>query len=231
LWPGYYKEMHVETSVGLPVVLQRIFLSCGILAALLSLGTDLLAGKLLQGYSFFTHSMSDLSAAGSPTRPLVVALTLLASAFMIAFGVGVWQAAGSAILPRIVAGLILGNALAGLAATLFFPNHFGVRPEFGTPGVLLMFTGVLCFVLAMVFGAAAFQGWLRILSAAIPAAYILLAILRFATAASSAGESVILIGAQERTMAYSFLAWILALAIYLLLLTSTAADSASSLSG
>ena len=200
-------------------MLQKLLLSCGIFAPLLYLGTDLLAGKLHKGYSFSTQSMSELGAAGSPTRPLVVALTLVASALMIAFGIGVWQAAGPAILPRIVAGLIFGNAVAGLAATLFFPNRFGVRPEFGTPGVLLMFLSVLCFVLAMVFGAAAFHGWMRFLSIAIPAAYVILAIMRFATAASSAEGTNMLIGAQERTMAYSFLLWTMALAIYLLLQT------------
>ena len=221
----------METSVGIPNMVQKILLVCGILAPLLYLGTDLLAGKLLNGYSFSVQSMSELSAAGSSTRPLVVALTLVASAFMIAFGVGVWQAAGPAILPRIVAGLILGNAVAGLAATLFFPNRFGERPEFGTPGVLLMFLSVLCFVLAMVFGAAAFHGWMRILSIAIPATYVLLAILRFATAESSVAGATVLIGAQERTMAYSFLFWTMALAIYLLLLSSKEIESAINIGG
>ena len=197
-------------------MLHKILLSCGILAPLIYLGMDLLAGKTLKGYNFSAQSMSELGAAGSPTRPLVIALTLLASAFMIAFGVGIWQVVGPAILPRIVAGLIIGNAVAGLTATLFFPNRIGVQPVFGTPGVLLMFLSVLCFVLAMVFGAVAFPGWIRILSIAIPAAYILLALLRFATAASSSAGAAGLIGIQERTMAYSFLAWVIALAIYLL---------------
>ena len=125
---------------------------------------------------------------------------------------------------RIVAALILGNALTGLIAALFFPNQFGVGPQFGTPGVLLMFVSVLSFVLAMVFGAAAFHGWMRILSIAIPAAYILLAILRFATASSSATGSAGLVGIQERSMAYSFLAWVIALAVYLLLLSGRLVD-------
>jgi hypothetical protein len=155
----------------------------------------------------------------------------VASAFMIAFAVGVWRAVGPAILPCIVAGLILGNAVTTLVATLFFPNRFGVQPEFGTPGVLLMFLGVLCFVLAMILGAVAFHGWMRILSIAIPAAYILLAILRFATAESSAAGAAVLIGAQERTMAYSFLVWVTALAMFLLMLSSRAVDSVNSIGG
>ena len=82
-----------------------------------------------------------------------------------------------------------------------------------------MFLSVVFFVLAMVFGGLAFRGWLRIVSIAIPVTYVLLAVLRFATAhASSAGEAVSLMGTQEQTMAYSFLVWVIALAIHLLLL-------------
>lgn len=212
-------------------MLQKILLSCGILAPLLYMGKDLLAGKLLKGYSFSAQSMSELGAAGSPTRSHVVILTLVASSFLIAFGFGVWQAAATAILPRVVSGLILGNAIAGLIATLFFPNCFGVRPEFGTLGVLLMFVSVLCFVLSMIFGAVAFQGWMLILSIAIPVVYLFLAILRFSTADSSTEGAANLIGVQERTMAYSFLVWVMALAIYLLLQTSRVVDSSTRIGG
>jgi hypothetical protein len=207
----------METSLYLTNLLQKILLVCGIIAPLFHLGTDWLAGKLLKGYSFAAQSMSDLSAAGSPTRPLVVWLTLAASLFMIAFGVGVWRVADPAVLPRIVAGLVIGNAVAGLIAATFFPNSFGERPTFGSPGVIIMFLSVLFFVLAMIFGAMAFSGWLRVLSIAIPASYVVLAVFRFATAAkSSAVESTALMGVQERTMGYSYLVWVIALAIYLL---------------
>jgi Protein of unknown function (DUF998) len=221
----------MESSVALPNMLQKILLSCGILASLLYLGTDLLAGKLLRGYSFSAQSMGELPALGSPTRPLVVTLTLVACAFMIAFGVGVWRTAGSAILPCIVAGLIIGNAATGLAGTLFFPNRYGVRPEFGTPGVLLMFLSVLCFVLAMVFGAVAFHGWMRVISIGILAAYVILAVLRFATAASTNTGVAVMIGIQERTMAYSFMLWTMALAIYLLLLSLKGIASTTNIGG
>lgn len=222
----------METSVGLPNISQKILLSCGIIAPLIYLGMDWLAGKLLKGYSFAAQSMSELSATGAPTRPLVVALTLVASVLMIAFGIGVWHTAGQQLFPRVVSGLIIGNAAAGLIATSFFPNRYGERPIFGSPGVIIMFLSVLFFVLAMVFGAVAFKGWIRILSIVIPVAYILLAVLRFATAsASSSGQAVSSIGAQERTMAYSFLLWAAALAIYLLMQFSRGVDSAGSVGG
>ena len=98
------------------------------------------------------------------------------------------------------------NAVAGLVAILFSPTLFGERPAFASAGVNVMFISVVSFVLAMVFGAAAYSGWLRILSIAVPASHVLLGACRFATAgASPAAESMSLVGTQERTMAYSFL--------------------------
>jgi len=217
----------METSSDLSSLAQKLLISCGIISPLLYLGTDWLAGKLLKGYSFTAQSISELSAAGSPTRSLVVSHSLVAGLFMVAFGIGVWQLAGQTLLPRIVSGLVIGNVIAGLIATIFFPNHFGERPVFGSPGVILMFFSVLFFILAMAVGAMAFSGWFRILSIAIPLTYILLAILRFTTASSSTGGTVSLVGAQERTMSYSFLIWVMALAIYLLLLITKGANSAN----
>ena len=205
---------------------QRFLLSCGILAPLLYLGTDLLAGRLLKGYSFSTQSMSELSASGSPTRSMVVLLTLIASILMISFGIGVFRATGQALLPHIVSGLIIGNAVTGLIATTFFPTRFGERPNFGSANVIIMFLSVVFFVLAIIFGAVAFKSWFRILSIMIPSTYIILAVLRLATAStSSAGKATTLIGAQERTMGYSFLLWVLALAIYLLWLLNKGGNS------
>jgi hypothetical protein len=151
---------------------------------------------------------------------------------MIAYGIGVWWAAGQALLPRVVGWLVIGNAAAGLVATLFFPTRSGERPNFGSTGVIIMFLGVLSFVLAMVIGAAAFSGWLRILSLVIPVTYVLLAVLRFATATtSSTGEVKSLVGAQERTMVYSYVLWVMASAIYLLLLFNTGVGSARGIGG
>lgn len=193
---------------------QNVLLVCGILAPLLYFGMDRLAGWLLEGYDFSAQSMSELSATGAPTRPLVVGLTAVASAIMAAFGVGIWWAAGPTILQRVVATLLVGHTATGLLGIVFFPTRFGERPSFATANVLVMFVSVLCFVLAMVVGAVAFGGWLRVVSIAVPASYVVLAIVRSATASAS---SVTLVGAQERTMAYGFLAWVMALAIGLLL--------------
>lgn len=204
--------------------IQQALLVCGILAPLVYLGTDRLAGSLLEGYSFSAQSMSDLSASGSPVRSLVVGLTCVACALMVAFAIGVWRAANGALPVRGVAVLLVANAVLGLVATLFFPTRYAERPAFGTPGVILMFLGVVCFVLAMVVGAIAFGGWMKVLSIAIPVGYVVLAVLRFATAAP-ATDAQSLIGTQERTMAFSFLFWVVALAVNLLLSSGSGTSS------
>ena len=207
----------METATPLSNNLQTILLFCGVVASVLYFVTDRIAGALLKGYSFSANSMDELSAAGSPTRSLVLSLTLLACLFMVAFGAGVWPSAGENLFLSVVGWLIIANAVLGLVAHIFFPNRYGERPPFNSPGVILMFASVVCFILAMIFSTVAFGGWFGLFSIAIPILFVLLAVLRFATAkASSAGEGRTLIGSQERTMAYSYLLWILALSIYLM---------------
>jgi len=194
---------------------QAALLVCGVIAPLLHLATDWIAGTSFGGYDFSARSISDLGSVGSPVRSRVILLTLAASVLVVAFTVGIWQA--GTLLARVVAVLIAGNALLSSVALVFFPNSLGVRPAFRTPGVILMFLAVLCSVLAMLVGAFAFDGWMRWISVGIPASYVALAVLRFATAGSE--NAMVMIGAQERTMSYSYLLWMLALAVHLLLST------------
>ncbi len=77
--------------------------------------------------------------------------------------------------------------------------------------------GVRGSVLARLFGALAFDSWMRWISIGIPASYVVLALVRFATAGPV--NAVSMIGAQERTMAYTYLLWMFALAVHLLLST------------
>ena len=161
---------------------------CGILAPLLHMGMDQLAGRLLQGYSFSAQLMSEAERLRRANEEARRGTEPPRTVLMVAFGVGVWRAGGQALMPRIVAGLVIGNAVLGLIATAFFPTRFGERPAFGSTGVIIMFVSVMCFVLAMVFGAVAYGGWLRIVSAGIPVAYMLLTVLRLGTAASGSPE-------------------------------------------
>jgi len=100
---------------------RNVLFFCGILSSLLYVVTDILAGMLWEGYSFIDHAVSELSAIGAPTRPLVVSLLLAHDALVIAFGLGVWRY-GRKRPQRFVGGLLVGYAVVGLVG-LPFPIH------------------------------------------------------------------------------------------------------------
>ena len=71
--------------------IRRVLLVCGIAAALVQIGPDIIGGMLLYpGYSFVSQAISELSAIGAPTRPLLVPFAPIYSAFQVAFGLGIW---------------------------------------------------------------------------------------------------------------------------------------------
>ena len=71
-------------------MLRNPLIICGILASLLYIGTDILAGMLWKGYSFTDQAISELLAIDAPTSGLVVPLFTLYDLLLVAFALGVW---------------------------------------------------------------------------------------------------------------------------------------------
>ena len=67
---------------------RKALLVCGILAAVLYAGTDILAAMRYEGYSYTAQAVSELFAIGAPTRAVVVPLFLTHGVLQIAFGIG-----------------------------------------------------------------------------------------------------------------------------------------------
>ena len=57
---------------------------------------DLLSALLYNGYSYLDQAISELSAFGSPVRPLMVPVILIHGLLVLAFGVGVLRASSPA---------------------------------------------------------------------------------------------------------------------------------------
>lgn len=206
----------METSASLSNILPRVLIFCGILASLLKAATDALAITKWKEYNFVAQSISELSAAGAPTRSLVVPLDLVYGGLMIAFGVGLWYLAGSSLLMRIAAGLIASNAVISGYVILFLPMHInqGAAASASTIHVVLMATGVFAFLIAMGLAGAAYHNWFRTFSYGILAVYFLLTIARFLlpSPTTSAGLPAPMAGIQERTMVSGYLVWVVVLA-------------------
>ncbi|UCF59020.1 MAG: DUF998 domain-containing protein [Candidatus Bathyarchaeota archaeon] len=104
--------------------IRRLLLICGLLASVVWVGNDIVAGTLWQGYSFTDQAVSELSAIGSPTRSLVVSVSLVYDVLMIAFGLGVWTHTRQRSL-RLIGSLAVIIGALGFAGVPF-PLQLGV---------------------------------------------------------------------------------------------------------
>jgi hypothetical protein len=194
----------------------RPLLVCGLAAPLLSIATDVIAIARAAGYRPMRQSISELTAIGAPTRPLVTALGLTRDGLLAAFATGVTATAGDSRVLAATGGLVAANAALDAVATAALPRDYA-SPTWSprnTANTAVMAAGVGCFVAAMGTGAVAYRGPFRAFSAAIPLSYGLLTALSLLL--RSPDEPPSSTGAQERTMAYSYQLWVAVLAILVL---------------
>lgn len=202
-------------------MVRKSLLACGILAALLFIGSDILAALLWKGYSYTAHSVSELRGIGAPTRAFLVPILLIYTLLEIAFGFGVWGAAAPRGLPkrglRIAGGLLIGLGVLELSAP-FFPMNSGepVSSLTNTLHILGTLVTVLLMLLILSFGATANGKWFRIYSYA-----TILALMVAGAWAGLDGPQLAAnlptpwLGVKERISIYSYMLWLLVLAIVL----------------
>jgi len=199
-------------------MLKRVLLVCGILSSLLYVGADVLAGMLWKGYSFADQAISELSAIGAPTRPLVAPLLTIYIVLLLAFGVGVWLSAGRNRALRVTGGLWILIALIGVAWTPF-PMHLGEPVSSFANTVHSVFAGVqvVSTLLAIGFGAIAYRNWFRFYSIGTILTLLVAGVVGFWLAAAQGGITPPhWFGVIERINVYGYLQWVAVLAIVLL---------------
>lgn len=101
----------------------KVALACGVAASLLYFAMDAVAAALYDGYSYTGQTISELSAIGAPTRSMWILLGSLYAMLMIAFGLGVWLAAGRKLALRIAAVMATLVGVVGLVGWPFAPMH------------------------------------------------------------------------------------------------------------
>jgi hypothetical protein len=101
----------------------KVLLISGILAPLLYANTDTLSGNLHTGYRFTFQAVSELFTIGTPTSHLVVPLFTVYDVLLVAFALGVWVSAGRNRVLRVMALMVVGNAVNGLILWNLFPMH------------------------------------------------------------------------------------------------------------
>ena len=196
---------------------HRLLLTCGVLAGVGYVATDVVASILHPGYSIRDQAVSELFAIGAPTSRLVVPLFTLCSVLLLAFALGVWRAAGARRLVRAMAVMFAGSALVGLALWNLFPMHMrGAERSFTDTMHLVLATNP--FVLAsLVLAIAAFRGPFRRYSAATAVLMLVPAVAAFSQArALDLNQPTPWLGAAERLAQYGYEAWQVVLAFVLL---------------
>jgi hypothetical protein len=201
---------------------RNVLLYCGILSSLLYVGANVLGARRWRDYSLTSHTVSELSAIGAPSRPLVVPLLTAHGALVIPFGLGVWQSAGRKRALRATGALLVGLGASDLPAPMF-PMHRrealarGQRSRTDTMHIVVTSVNSLLILLAIGFGSAAFGKRFRRYSIA---TLLLLVVTGGLTAAQASRVAANLptpsAGVTERISISGYLLWQVVLAIALL---------------
>jgi hypothetical protein len=198
-------------------MVRKVLLVCGILAALLFVGSDIIAAMSWEGYSYTAQSVSELRAIGAPTRPLLIPILLLYSVLEIAFGFGVWRAAAQKRGLRIAGGLLIGLGVLELSGP-FIQLDLGeaVGSFTNTLHIIATVVTVLLLLLIIGFGATADGKWFRLYSYATIIVFIVAGAWTFSELPQIAANlPTPWLGVRERINIYGYMLWMLVLALVL----------------
>ncbi len=200
-------------------------LGCGVVSSVLYVVTDVLGTLRYPGYRYTEQQFSELTAVGSPVRPLMIALNEFPYNLLVtAFGAGVWTSAGpKRAAGRITGAMLLGYAAIGMVTGLFFPMNTrevlaagerGLRNAMHPSGTAVM---ALFLVLAMGFGATLLGRQFRYYTYGTIAILLVFGVL----ASLQVGQMVEnqptpWMGIEERINIYASMLWVAVLAIGLL---------------
>ena len=210
------KELQAQKRV------RKALLICGILSSLLYVGADILAAMLYEGYNYTSQTISELSAIGAPTRPLLTLTGIVYLFLVVAFGLGVWLSAGRKRALRITGILLVVYGLVGFAWP-FAPMHqrevlaAGGATLSDTIHLILAAVDSLLFLLIIGFGTAAFGNWFRLYSITTIIVLLVFGALTGMDAPRVGANGLTpWLGVTERINVFSAMLWILVLSIVLL---------------
>ena len=199
----------------------KVLLYVGIVAAGLYVVGDVVSGLIYDAsrpYSFKDQWISELTALGSPVRPLMVAIITVDNVLLTAFAAGIWRAAGHNRALRWVGTVLLVSVAIGIWVHPFFPmsSRWMERGFTDTMHSTLTFVWLPFVLVAVGLSAVAFRGWFRIYSVG-----TLLVMTGFGIATGNAIQGLEQndtpwAGAFERVNAYALMLWFALLAVTVL---------------
>jgi hypothetical protein len=199
---------------------RNSLLICGILAMMWYVAINIIVPVQDPGYDIASQTVSELSAIGAATRPLWTILCLFYSLLFMAFGWGTWLSGNGNRKLRLVAAVIVFDALIG-----FFwpPMHqreiiaAGGGTISDTLHLVWAFVHLLLMLMMIGFGAASFGKAFRVFSAVTVLVFIVFGAL---TSKESVGLESGLptphIGTWERINIGAYMLWVVVFAMQLM---------------
>lgn len=196
----------------------RVLLVAGIAAAAIYVVGDLISVLLYNGsrpYSFRDQWISELTALGSPVRPLMVTIITIHGVLGFAFALGIMRAAGEKRSLRWTGLALIAAGAVSIWIHPFFPmSSRWMEPSFtDTMHETLTFVWGPIIFAAVALSAVAHRGWFRVFSIV-----ALVAMMGFGVASGIAiqglgQDNTPWAGAFERVNAYVLMAWLVLLAV------------------
>lgn len=199
--------------------LRDVWLGCGVISSLLYVAMNVVVPMQWPGYDQASRVVSELSAIGAPTRPVWVALGMVYTMLVVAFGWGIRMAAGDDRRLDVVGILISIYGALGFVWP-FAPMH--LRETLATGGgtfsdtmhIVLGASTEAIYLAALVLAATALGRAFRVYSIATAVALAGFAVLTFRDAPRlGANQLTPVIGVWERINIGLFLLWMVVLAI------------------
>jgi hypothetical protein len=202
-------------------MVRKILLGCGVVSSVLYIAVDVLGSLRYPGYSYADQEFSELTAAGSPVRSLMIALNEIPYTVLVAaFAGGVWTSAEPKRAGRITGAMLIGYALTGMVTGVFFPmktrealaaGEGTLRNAMHPPGTIVM---SLFIVLAMSYGARLLGRRFLYYSYGTIAILIVFGVLTsLQVGRMEANEPTPWMGVEERINIYATMLWVAVLAI------------------
>lgn len=211
-------------------LLIRTLLLSGVLSSVTYVASDVVGALSYPGYDYAAQAISEMSAIGAPTPPLLGPLYRLFSILFVAFAVGVWLTGRSRPPLRWAAGFLLGVTVVGTGFGLFPMNMRGVARTFSDTMHLVTATAIIVLLSsAILTGSSALSAPFRRYSSATVAVMVVFFGLTLLDAPNVAANlPTPFMGLKERICIASWLLWIAAFAIQLLRLKHERVASHSS---
>jgi len=200
-------------------MVRKVLLVGGVLASLLYvIGIDVIAALQYPDYHNYADQMvSELLAAGAPTRTFMVWLCIPYNFLVFALAVGVWASAGGKRATRFTAAALMGYGAVSTAGLLLFPMDVRgtVQSQRDTLHIIDTIVMSIFIVAAMAFGAFAHGKRFRLYSLATIVTVVVFGAWAGFLARPMPGPTPWL-GLAERVNIYATMLWVAVLAVSLL---------------